>query len=176
MRTAALSTPLVRRAGAAAVALAATVAISGCQAGFQAQTSRPYNPTNGQSVNIPASPGYYEPYVALRSFAVVTDPSGRSVLVGKVINKTSQPDALLSVTAGSSAAKLPSAGVAIGPQQSVSFGIPSGPTATWSSLGTPVGHFVNVTLSFQNSGDVTMRALVMANRNDYADTYFPPTS
>ena len=174
MRTAALASPLVRRIGAVTVAVAATVAISGCQAGFQAQTSRPYNPTNGQNVNIPASPSYYQPYLALRSFVVVTDPAGRSVLVGKIINKTSQPDALMSVTAGNSAAKLPSSGVPIGPQQTASFGTPSGPTATWSNIGTQPGHFVNVTLSFQNSGDVTMRALVMLNRYDYADTYFPP--
>lgn len=167
--------PTLRMASLPAVALAAAVVLlTGCQAGTNAQTSKPYNPVSGRNVNVPASPGYYDPYLAVRGVALVENQVGTVVLVGKVINKTDADEELVSVTAGDSAATLLDQPVAIPAGGTASFGIPGGEAAYWSTLSTPVGHWADVTLSFSRSGDVKLRVLVSPNVNDYADVYFPP--
>jgi hypothetical protein len=160
----------------ATLGIAATVVLlSGCSAGRNAQTAQVFSPVNGRNVNVPASPGYYDPYVAVRGVTIVKNEAGEAVLVAKIINNTDQPEQLVSVTSGGSAATLPSGGVTIRPGQAVSFGVPDGPSATWATLDAPVGRWTDVTLSMTRSGDVKLRVLVELNRNDYSDTYFPPS-
>jgi hypothetical protein len=158
----------------AAAAATAALLLTGCQAGTNAQTSQPFNPVTGRNVNVPASPGYYDPYLAVRGVTLVENSSGEVVLVAKVINKTEQSEDLVSVTAGDSAATLVDAPVSIPAGGTASFGVENGEAAYWASLSTTPGHWTDVTMSFSRSGEVTVRVLVELNRNDYADVYFPP--
>jgi hypothetical protein len=158
----------------AVVLAAAAVVLTGCQAGTNAGTAQPFSPVSGRNVNVPASPGYYDPYLAVRGVTLVEDESGTVVLVAKVINKTDADEQLLSVMAGDSAAALLDEPVSIPPGGTATFGVEGGESAYWSSLSTPVGRWTDVTLSFSRSGDVKLRVLIEPNRYDYADTYFPP--
>jgi hypothetical protein len=167
--------PTRRVACLPAAALAAgVVLLTGCQAGTNAQTAQPYNPVTGRNVNVPASPGYYDPYLAVRGVSLVENTSGTVVLVAKVINKTDASEQLVSVTAGDAAATLLDEPIIIAPGGTASFGIQGGESAYWTSLSTPVGRWADVTMTFSRSGDVKLRVLVTPNRDDYADTYFPP--
>lgn len=156
------------RPAAVAVAGLAAVMLAGCQAGLTAQTSQWYNPTDGRNVNVPASPGYNEPYLAVRGVVIVRTTSGQGVLVGKVINKTTTDEALLAATVGSASAQLPSGGVAIPPGGTASFGATDGPVAVWSTLPVPVGRWTELTLSFQTAGQVKVSVLVVPNAREYA--------
>jgi hypothetical protein len=162
---------MVATAGAAALL---SGLLTGCQAGTNAQTSQPFNPVTGRNVNVPASPGYYDPYLAVRGVTLVENSSGEVVLVAKVINKTEESEDLVSVTAGDSAATLIDAPVTIPAGGTASFGVENGESAYWASLSTAPGHWTDVTMSFSRSGEVTLRVLVELNRNDYAGVYFPP--
>jgi hypothetical protein len=167
--------PNVRVAGLPAVGLAAAVVLlTGCQAGTNAQTSQPYNPVTGRNVNVPASPGYYDPYLAVRGVSLVENESGVVVLVAKVINKTDVSEQLVSVTAGDAAATLLAEPITIPPGGTASFGVEGGESAYWASLSTPVGRWTDVAMTFSSSGDVKLRVLVTPNRDDYANVYFPP--
>ena len=162
--------------GTAMGLVAAVGGLSACQAGSGAQTSQFYNPANGRSVNVPADPGYYDPYLAVRAMVIVEDDSGEAVLVGKIINKTDSDETLVAVTSGGSAATLQDGPVTLAPEETASFGVPDGQVASWSSLDTPVGRWTDLTLSFEKSGDVKLRVLVEPKRNDFAEVYFPAPS
>ena len=157
-----------------AAAAAAAAALTGCAAGVNAQTTKPFNTTDGASANFHN--------IAIRNLFVLGPPSGgtlspgqRASLFGAFVN-SGTADQLAAVSAPGTASSVTIKGGALrlSPGQAALLTGPS-PQMVLVGLTRPLegGQNIPVTLVFQNAGAVTLNVPVMARRDYYA-TYLPP--
>lgn len=159
---------------AAAAALAAVLA--GCEAGNGAQTSRPYDPTDGASTVLHD--------IAIRNVFVLgpppggTLPAGRSASMFLGLVNSGAPDKLLDIAAPGAvtSVKLPHGAVALPMNQPVLLTGPA-PQVTLQRVTRPLapGQFIPMTFYFQNAGTITLNVPVLT-RSGYYTTYSPPPS
>jgi hypothetical protein len=152
-------------------------ALAGCEAGTSAPTQDFHQPTDGA--------GLVQGGIAIRNMFVLGAPLGSSLKPGQsaslffaLVNESSTPDKLLSVSAPGSATAVKLVGAPIsvvqgspvlltGPQPQVYL---TGLTQTLTS-----GSNLAVTLTFQREGSVTVQVPVIAQAASYA-TFSPPPS
>ncbi|MGH3457486.1 hypothetical protein [Aeromicrobium sp.] len=152
-----------------AATLAATaLALAGCTAtGVGAQTNQQYQPGVGANLRT----GQVQLYNAL----AVDNGDGTATLSTVVLNTTEETQKLDSVTAtGADGTEVgvESAPAIIGPGDTFN----TGPAATVVFTGDSLeaGDFVNVTLTFDNAGEVFIEAPVVARTTMYADVARTP--
>lgn len=152
-----------------AATLAATaLALTGCTAtGTGAQTNQQYQPGVGANLRT----GQVQLYNAL----AVDNGDGTATLSTVVLNTTEETQKLDSVTAtgaDGTEVDVESAPAIIGPRDTFN----TGPAATVVFTGGTLeaGGFVTVTLTFDNAGDVSIEAPVVARTTMYADVARKP--
>jgi hypothetical protein len=159
------------RAALAAVSVVALVALSGCAAGFDAETLNVDSPGEG----IDGRVGDVKIRGAL--LADVEDESGAGVLVMGVVNEAGETDALTEVRILDGEPADLGSSVPLPPNQLVQFGtdevapgavyggtyVLDGPADAFS-----VGGFVPVEFTFRDAGSVTLDLLVLPPTDVYA--------
>lgn len=145
---------------ASVLALAAllTASLAACQAGSGASTSQDYDPVDGRNVNLPDDASYGDPYLAIRGAQVVDLGTVHSMVV-TVVNRTGGSDVLEAVTIAGQPAALSSGAVEVAADQAVSLGAGGVATATVEGLDVEPGDWVDVTLSFAESGVAEVEVL-----------------
>jgi copper(I)-binding protein len=159
----------------AAAALAP--ALAACEAGNGAQTSRPFDPTDGASTVLHN--------IAIRNVFVLGPPPGGGAIpagqsagmfLGLVNNGA--PDQLLYVDAAGTASsvQLPHGAVALAMNQPVLLTGPV-PRVTLQKLTRPLsaGQFIPMTLYFQDAGTISLNVPVLARANFYTTYSAPPS-
>ena len=152
---------------AAALAATALLVLSGCAAGQSAQTSQPYNPSDGRNVNIPADAGFDDPYMAVRNALVVSDGGAASITV-TLVNNGLETDVLNEAKIGDQTAVFVGGPVEIAPDQKVAIGGGSERIALVEAGGVEPGDWTELTLTFANAGSITLDVLVIASDDEYA--------
>lgn len=154
----------------AVVSIALLVALTGCAAGFDAQTNQPYQPAQG--VTVRSSEVY-----AVNTL-VVTDGNGNGTVVTSLINQRSEPDKLVALTAkdtaggGAKVSPLPKGGIELATQQAVQ-------TATDGALRISsdtlhAGGLVTLSFEFESAAPVKVEVPVVAASTTYADVSIGP--
>lgn len=177
-----------RRVVALAIAGAVAIApvITGCGAGESPQTAAPTQLTEGVNVSVPKDAK--RALVDIRNMFVlgpangVVTPAGAAVpLYATLINQEKKrPDKLVSVSSPAfGQAKLADNGVALPGGQAVSLKVLSGQTPPVVLQGTtqPLrgGETLQLTLKFEQAGDVTVSVPVVPQQGEYG-TYGPVPS
>jgi copper(I)-binding protein len=168
--------PLPRRMFVAAIA-ALIPALAGCEAGAHSPTQQWHQPTEGAAAVVHGLD--IRNVFVLGGSLTTSIPAGQSAgLFLALINNNSKPDKLLGITAKGTAASvtLPVGGVAINSEKSVLLTGPA-PQIVLTDLTHPLagGSFINLTLRFQNAGDVTLSVPVMPRAQYYSTFSAAPT-
>jgi copper(I)-binding protein len=150
-----------------AAAASALLVLSGCAAGQSAETSQPYNPSDGRNVNIPEDAGFNDPYMAVRNALVVSDGGAASIIV-TLVNNGPETDLLTEAKIGDQTAAFVGGPVEIAPDQRVAIGGGSERVALVAEGGVEPGDFVELTLTFTNAGTTTLEVLVIPSDDEYA--------
>ncbi len=157
------------RIAATTLALAATLGGAGCTAtGVDAQTNQQYQPGVGANLRT----GEVQLYNAL----AVDNDDGTATLSTVILNTTEETQKLDGARATVSSADGPveveTAPAIIGPHDTLN----TGPAATVVFTGGDLsaGDYVTVTLIFDDSGEVTIEAPVVARSPMYADVATEP--
>jgi hypothetical protein len=157
------------------VALVALTAIlvglgaSGCAAGFNANTAKPYAPSNGSVASIgnlrirnvvvvqSLDGGLSELYATVVSIG--GGPDGYGTVAGTDVSPA--PDTLTGISvAGASPVSIPGGSITIPPGAKIDLG-PSGTHVFLDNFTVRRGEIASVTLTFATAGTVTLSALVM---------------
>lgn len=141
--------------------------LSGCAAGHNAVTIKPYTPTDGNQ----AQSGT----IKLRNFLVVEQMDGSAALVGTVVNSsmadTAEGDAITAITVNGQPATLSTSPLPLAADQAVIFGGDSGnATGTIAALGAKAGQLVSMTVSFEKSASIEMTVIVREAAGEFAPT------
>lgn len=159
----------------AAVAAAALVpALAACEAGANAQTSQPFDPTDGASTVLHD--------ISIRNVFVLgpqrggTIPAGRSAGMFLGLVNNGAPDQLLEISAPGTATsvKIPHGAVPLAMNQPVLLTGPS-PQVILQRLSGPLipGQYIPMILYFQNAGTISLNVPVVT-RSQFYTTYSPP--
>jgi len=150
----------LRVAVASVLAAVCAVVLSGCGAGLEAFTSRPYDPSVG-SVAVIGS-------MHVNDVVVVTDGNIPDLMT-TVVNQGSAPDTLQTVqVSDSTSVSLPTAGVDVQPTNFVTFGPGSDDRLLIDGLTAGLGRLVTVTYFFRVAGRVQVTAMVTTPGNLFA--------
>lgn len=155
----------------AAAALAP--ALAACEAGAGAQTSSPYDPTDGASTVLHN--------IAIRNAFVLGPPAGQTLPAGQsagmfigLVNNGA-PDTLLDISAPgiASSVKLPRSSVVLPMGRPVLLTGPVPRVIVKLSRPLRAGQFIPVMLYFQNAGAVPLNVPVVS-RSSFYTTFSPP--
>jgi copper(I)-binding protein len=148
--------------------------LAGCEAGVNAQTTRPFSPTDGTSAVFHG--------IDIRDAFVLGPPAGTTLDAGTsaglflALVNNGAPDQLTAVTAPGTAASVAIRGglVTLGQGQQALLTGPT-PQLVLERLSRPLagGQSITVTLSFQNAGAITLTIPVVTQVDDYT-TFSPP--
>jgi hypothetical protein len=164
-RSLTLMAPRLRLSAAAAAA--ALLVLTGCATGKSAETSQPYNPSDGRNVNIPEDAGFDDPYMAVRNALVVSDGGAASITV-TLVNNGAETDVLTEARIGEQTAAFVGGPVEIAPDQKVAIGGGSDRIALVQEGGVEPGDWTELTLTFTNAGSTTLDVLVISSDDEYA--------
>jgi len=151
-----VSRSTVRTATALAGALLALGSLSGCAAGFNAATNKPYTPTNGSIVNVGK--------MAVRSVVVVGNEngSGQADLIAVFVNTGQVPDALTGITVqGADPVTVPGGTLNLPPMVNVPIGPDQPNRVLLEKLQATPGQLVKIVMTFRDAGTAEVTALVM---------------
>lgn len=141
-------------------ALSVLVLVSGCAAGYNAQTIKPYAPADG----VVADSGTIR---ALDAVVVSGAGTGRGVLSMTLVNRGDRDDTLTAITSPSGRVDLTGAR-ALAAGRSVSFGAGTDPAATVESLRRAPGQTIALTLQFARTRPIVLRTVVVSPDGSYA--------
>jgi hypothetical protein len=150
-----------------ALAFAATVALTGCQAGQDAQTSQDYNPGDGRNVNVPEDAAFDEDYIAVRNALVVSDGGAASLTV-TLVNNGSDTDLLSEALLNGQPFELLGGPFELPPSERVAVGGGSERGALLPEGDVQPGDWAELTLSFAQAGTVTLDVVVISSDDEYA--------
>lgn len=145
------------RVAAAVLALSAATLLTACGAGQDANTTVAYSPTNGAF-------GAVGP-ITVSNVVVVIDAGGAEVY-GSLADNSGVPEALIGVAvSGADPVTLSDGVVLIDGNSAIQLGAGGTVRAFVHNLTIPVGHLVDVTLKFRDSGQITLTTLVQTLEN-----------
>ena len=151
-----------------AIALASSLALSGCATGFNAGTNTQGNSGNGRTANMDN--------IQVRNAVIVVDEKDqtRATLIATVINKSETADSLKTLEVDP-AIKVELSPIELKKNQAVSIGYNSDVKVLMSAAGTTLkaGQFVDVKLVFANNAPIEMSLLVVANNEYYSEVEVP---
>ena len=154
----------MRRVLTALLIATLAVSLSGCGAGFNAETRNLKQVTDGVEATVNTDGNN----IKVVNLLVVETAEGAGVLVGTLVNSLDQEDALLGVAINGQIASLTGSNV-LAKNKPVIF---EGPSANIKAvvpiLGAKAGQRVQVTMFFARAGEVTVQAIIRDQRDDYA--------
>lgn len=153
-----LSSQVVRRTALAGAAVALSVTVGACGAGFDAQTTKPYQPAEGTNAQ---SGG-----IAVRNMLVLASADGKGELHGTFVNNGQSDDKLISIASAPGPAVT---GTTTEQPASVTFGglketdlkvgqaftIPPAAGQPVTVTGGKPGQMLKVTITFGKAGPLT---------------------
>lgn len=159
--------------GLAAVAIGAVLtAVTGCEAGIQAETQEPYTPGQG----VWGDTGDLE----LRGVVAVAPRPGRATLVGTIFNQGDTADQLVDVrfrdgrsTLGTDPVALPAGGARV---LGVDTSQGKATSASLEGAALRPGLVVPITFAFERAGSVTLDVLVVKHEGPFATVPAPEAS
>ena len=146
------------------VIAALALSLTGCGAGSNATTRLTKKVTDGQEAEIKNNGNK----IVLRNFVLVTQPDGSAVVVGTVINRGENEDALLGVSIPGIQAQITGAST-IAPNGVITFeGDIANIKAVIPAANLVQGTNTNLSLFFGNAGEITFDVLVQKPEGIYA--------
>jgi len=145
-----------RRAAAAGAAVTLSIALAACGASFNAQTAKPYQPSEGTNADSGS--------IAVRNLLVLADEEGKGELHGAIVNRGQTDDTLVSIAsapAEGSGSTEESATVTFGdvrPMTLATGAVLSLPPATgqpFTVTGGKPGDMIKVTITFAKAAPLT---------------------
>jgi hypothetical protein len=141
-------------------ALTPLVLVTGCAAGMNAQTLKPYAPADG----VVANSGTIRVLNALE----VEYSSGAGVVSLTIVNRGKRGDSLTDLTSPDGSVDL-TGNRDLPAGQAVRFGPTTSPSATISSLTKPPGRAITLRLAFSHTLPITLHTVVVPASGAYAD-------
>jgi hypothetical protein len=141
-------------------AVASAALLTGCAAGFNAQTSQGYAPADG----VQADQGDIRVNDAL---VVVPDDGSTGVINITVVNRGSQPDRITDITSPSGSVEL-AGDTTLAPGQADIYTATSSPSALMTNVIASPGQMITLKLDFERSAPLTIRTVVEPTTGDYA--------
>jgi copper(I)-binding protein len=154
-------------ASTAAAVLTAAALLSGCSAGFDATSVKPYAPSDG----IMADSGHLR---ILNTLVVASDSFSSGVVVATIVNDGSKADELTSITSPDGKVDLTGDGT-IEPGSAVGLSAGTELSATISSLTSLPGETITLHLRFKRADPVTINTVVVPASGPYATITPAPT-
>ena len=143
------------------------LALTGCQAGSNAQTSQPYNGADGRNVNVPEDATFTDDYIAIRNALVVSNGEAASVTV-TLVNHSDEAEVLTEARVNGEVASFVGGPFEIPPNGSIAIGGGSEAVALISEAGVEPGQWTELQLTFTNAGTATIQVLVISSDDEYA--------
>ena len=146
------------------VIAALALSLTGCGAGSNATTRLTKKVTDGQEAEIKNDGNK----IVLRNFVLVTQPDGSAVVVGTIINRGENEDALLGVEIPGIQAQITGASI-LAPNGVITFeGDIANIKAIIPGANLAQGTHTNLSLFFGNAGEITFDVLVQKPEGIYA--------
>ena len=146
------------------VIAALALSLTGCGAGSNATTRLTKKVTDGQEAEIKNDGNK----IVLRNFVLVTQPDGSAVVVGTIINRGENEDALLGVAIPGIQAQITGAST-LAPNGVITFeGEIENIKAIIPGANLAQGTHTNLSLFFGNAGEITFDVLVQKPEGIYA--------
>jgi hypothetical protein len=143
---------------------ALAISLTGCGAGSNATTRLNKKVTDGQEAEIKKDANK----IILRNFVLVALPDGSAVVVGTVINRGENEDALLGLAIPGIQAQI-SGTSTIAPNGVITFeGDVANAKAVISSANLKPGTHTDLSLFFGNAGEITLDVLIQKPEGIYA--------
>jgi hypothetical protein len=155
-------------ASTAAAVLTAAALLSGCSAGFDATSVKPYAPSDG----IMADTGHLR---IINTLVVAGSSFSSGVIIASIANRGSKADELIGITSPDGTVDLTGDGT-VQPGTAVHLGAGTDPSATLSSLTSLPGETITLHLRFRRSDPVTIRTVVVPASGPYASITPAPTA
>jgi hypothetical protein len=156
-----VTTRLARRLAAPALAVLATVALTGCGAGNEVQTNQQYQAAVGANLRT----GQVQLFNAL----AVDNGDGTATVSTVIVNTTDQDQKLGSATATTlDGTTVPVQSATASVPANGSFNTGTDATVVLKSDDVKAGGYVDLTLTFDGAGDVRIEAPVVARTDEYA--------
>ena len=150
-----------------AVALASSLLVSGCAAGFDAQTNQQGNSGNGRTADVDN--------IQIRNAVVVVDEKDQQTgtLVATVISKN-ESDSLVGLEFGP-AIDITGSAIELKQDIAVAIGYNSETSVALSTTGAALtpGQFVEVNFVFAKNKSIKLSLLVVENTGYYSDVVIP---
>jgi len=143
------------------LALSALVLVTGCAAGLQAQTIKPYSPTDG----VMGNSGTIR---VLNALVVADGTSGTGVVSLTIVNRGNEDDSLTGLTSPDGTVDLTGTGD-LPAGQAVRFGAATEPSATISDLQSKPGENITLVLTFARTRPIRLDTIVAPATGAYAD-------
>jgi copper(I)-binding protein len=148
--------------------MAAISLLSGCAAGFNATSVKPYAPSDGVMSNT----GHLR---ILNALVVASPDITNGVVSGVIVNRGHHRDKLTGLTSPDGKVDLTGVGT-LRPGTSVRLGADTNPSATISGLTALPGETITLKLRFAEADPVTIRTVVIAAKGPYASVTPGPTT
>lgn len=153
---------------AALFAVASTVLLTGCAAGFNATSIKPYAPSDG----VRADTGDLR---IVNALVVADSTATRGVLSTTIVNRGNKPDELTDVTSPDGQVSFTGDGT-LAPGSAVPLGATTDPSAIFSGLTKLAGETITVKLTFRRADPVTLKTLVVTAEGPYASVTPSPSA
>jgi hypothetical protein len=150
------------------LAACAALLLTGCGAGFGAQSVQTYAPSDGAL----ADNGSIR---VLNALVVAEEGSSTGVISMSLANHGNRDDRLSGITSSAGTVNLTGAGD-LPAGSSVRFGAGTSPSATIDGLKRRPGENMTLRLSFTRSGPITVRTVVVPASGDYAEVTVAPST
>ena len=151
----------------AALLASAALVLTGCQAGSTAETSQPYNPSDGRNVNIPEDAGFDDDYIAIRNAIVVSD-GGAASLTASIINHGAAADVLTEARINGEVAVFAGGPFEVAPGAKLAIGGGGDAVALVNEGGVSPGQWTEISFTFAQAGTTTMDVLVISPDDEFA--------
>jgi copper(I)-binding protein len=158
----------VRVLPTAVAALAALSLLSGCAAGFDATSVKPYAPSDG----VMADSGHLR---VLNALVVASPEITTGVVSAAIANRGDREDELTGLTSPDGTVDLTGDGT-LKPGTAVRLEADTNPSATISGLTALPGETITLKLRFAEADPVTIRTVVIAAKGPYASVTPGPTT
>lgn len=149
-------------------AISAVALLTGCGAGFNAQSVQTYAPADGAL----ADNGSIR---VLNALVVAAEGATTGVISTTLVNHGDRTDRLTDITSSSGTVDLTGPGE-LRPGAAVRFSAGTTPSATIADLTRSPGQSVTIKLTFARSEPLTVRTVVVAASGDYAEITPGPES
>jgi len=155
------------RSGAAALAVLASLLLSGCGTGFDATAVQPYAPSDGVE-------GNSGDIRVVNALVVAGSTVSSGVISASVVNRGTRADALTGITSPDGKVSFTGSGT-LAPGLSTVLGAGTDPAATITDLRRLAGETITLRLTFRRAEPLTLHTVVVEASGPYASVTAAPS-